>query len=89
MSCPSCGEKDCYVGLNTVECSNPRCKHYSRDEDTKYYIQRADGSWEEVDKEVWEQTNGAQIYPHYLVPNDITLLIVKYPLKYVIYRLVV
>lgn len=29
-NCPSCGATGCYEGLTSVECVDPRCKHFSR-----------------------------------------------------------
>lgn len=28
-TCPECGRDGAYVGLNDVECKNPRCRHFS------------------------------------------------------------
>jgi hypothetical protein len=28
MECPGCKDKDAYVGLNAVDCVNPKCVHF-------------------------------------------------------------
>lgn len=28
--CPGCGSKGAYIGMNDVECDNPKCKHFSQ-----------------------------------------------------------
>ena len=31
MKCPDCGDENCYIGLNVIECSNIECECYEPD----------------------------------------------------------